>query len=127
MKKYFLLLIVFLLCGCEDYRELNKMAITTAMTIDYNDEKKEFEVTAQIIDIKKSKDTSSNEKKFTTFSSGSSSIQEAIRKITLESSRNLYTPQLHLLIVSKNIINNHLNETLDFFMRNPDKLHLHQC
>lgn len=120
MKKYLVIIVIFLLCGCEDYHELNKMGITTAMAIDYNDEKKEFEVTAQIIDIKKSKDTSTSEKAFTTFSSSSSSIQEAIRKITLESSKNLYTPQLHLLIVNKNIINNHLNETLDFFMRNPD-------
>lgn len=116
MKKYLLLIFIFLLCGCQNYNELNKLGITTAMAIDYNNENNEFEVTSQIIDISKS-DSSEN---FTTFESKDASVQEAIRKIIISSSKDLYTSQLQLLILSKNIVNNHLNETLDFFMRDPD-------
>ncbi len=97
------------------------MAITTTMVLDYNEEKEEFVIIDQIVNvIKKDENYSSDNPNFLTLDNSDSSIRKTINKISLDSSKELYTQQLQLLILSENIVNNHLDETLDYFMRSPD-------
>lgn len=119
--KYLLLITILLLVGCQNYKELNNIAITTAISIDYLPETNEYFIITQVVNTVNKKDSSSsNEPTFLNFYSKSSSLTEAIDKIVLESPRKLYTSQTQIIILSKEIINNHLTEVLDYFTRNPE-------
>lgn len=119
MKKIKFLIVLFpLLSGCYNYRELNDLGITTAISIDYEEN---FKIKAQVINPVKQQDaTSSGEPTFVNFDSEGKSIQEALRRIILESPRQLYGSQLQLLILSEEVANNHLEEVLDFCLRDPE-------
>ena len=115
--KYLLLLLPFL-SGCYNYRELNEIGITTAISIDYDEN---FKVIAQVINPVKQQDAStSGEPSFVNFSSEGDSLQEVFRSVILESPRQLYGSHLQIIILSEEIVNNHLFEVLDFFTREPE-------
>lgn len=121
MKKYLLLITLLLITGCSNYRELNNIAITTAISIDYNIETKEYTLITQVVNSVNKKDTStSNEPAFINFTTTSNSLSEAIAKITLESPKKLYTSQTQIIILSKEVIENKLDEVLDYLIRNPE-------
>ena len=50
--------IIFLLSGCYNYKELNKLAIVSSVSIDKSNN--EYLVGAQVINIKNKEDTSSS-------------------------------------------------------------------
>ena len=119
MKKIkYLLLLLPLLSGCYNYRELDEIGITTAISIDYDEE---FKITAQVINPIKQQDAStSGEPSFVNFSSEGNSLQEAFRSVILESPRQLYGAHLQIIILSEEVVNNHLFEVLYFFTRDPE-------
>lgn len=115
----FLILLLPLLSGCYNYRELNELGITTAVSIDYKDNN--FYVIAEVINpIKQQDASSSNNSPFVNYNSSSSSLQDAFRKIVLESPRQLYAAQLEIIVLSEEVVNNHLEEVLEYFARNPE-------
>ncbi len=120
--KYLLILsIIILLTGCTNYRELNSIAITTAISVDYNINTNEYNLITQVVNSVNKQDTSSsNEPTFLNFTSTSNSLSEGLSKIVLESPRRLYTNQTQIIILSKDIIENKLDEVLDYFIRNPE-------
>lgn len=120
MKKFkYIILLLPLLSGCYNYRELNELGITTAVSIDYKDNN--FILIAEVINPIKQQDVSaSNNSPFVNFTSVAPSIQEAFRNTVLESPRQLYLSQLEIILVSEEIINNHLEEFLEFFSREPE-------
>ena len=121
MKKTIYILLILLLTGCSNYRELTDIAITTAIAVDYNTEANEYTLLTQVVNSVKMQDaSSSNEPTFLNFYSSASSLTEAMDKIVLESPRKLYTPQTQTLILTEEIIKNHLGEVLDYFIRNPE-------
>lgn len=121
MKKLIYILIILLLTGCSNYRELTDIAITTAIAVDYSSETNEYTLLTQVVNTVKMQDaTSSNEPTFLNFYSSSSSLTEAMDKIVLESPRKLYTAQCQILLLSKEVIENHIDEILDYFVRNPE-------
>lgn len=115
----FLILLLPLLSGCYNYRELNDLGITTAVSIDYKDNN--FYVIAEVINpIKQQDASSSNNSPFVNYNSSSSSLQDAFRKVVLESPRHLYTAQLEIIVLSEEVVNNHLEEVLEYFARDPE-------
>lgn len=115
----FLILLLPLLSGCYNYRELNELGITTAVSIDYKDNN--FYVIAEVINpIKQQDASSSNNSPFVNYNSSSSSLQDAFRKIVLESPRQLYAAQLEIIVLSEEVVNNHLEEVLEYFARDPE-------
>lgn len=120
MKKIkFLILLLPLLSGCYNYRELNDLGITTAVSIDYKDNN--FYVIAEVINpIKQQDASSSNNSPFVNYNSSSSSLQDAFRKVVLESPRQLYAAQLEIIVLSEEVVNNHLEEVLEYFARDPE-------
>lgn len=115
----FLILLLPLLSGCYNYRELNDLGITTAVSIDYKDNN--FYVIAEVINpIKQQDASSSNNSPFVNYNSSSSSLQDAFRKVVLESPRQLYAAQLEIIILSEEVVNNHLEEVLEYFARDPE-------
>ena len=115
----FLILLLPLLSGCYNYRELNDIGITTAVSIDYKDNN--FYVIAEVINpIKQQDASSSNNSPFVNYNSSSSSLQYAFRKVVLESPRQLYAAQLEIIVLSEEVVNNHLEEVLEYFARDPE-------
>lgn len=115
----FLILLLPLLSGCYNYRELNELGITTAVSIDYKDNN--FYVIAEVINPIKHQDaSSSNNSPFVNYNSSSSSLQDAFRKVVLESPRQLYAAQLEIIVLSEEVVNNHLEEVLEYFARDPE-------
>lgn len=115
----FLILLLPLLSGCYNYRELNELGITTAVSIDYKDNN--FYVIAEVINpIKQQDASSSNNSQFVNYNSSSSSLQDAFRKVVLESPRQLYAAQLEIIVLSEEVVNNHLEEVLEYFARDPE-------
>mgnify|MGYP004498392465 FL=1 len=120
MKKIkYLILLLPLLSGCYNYRELNDLGITTAVSIDYKDNN--FYVIAEVVNpIKQQDASSSNNSPFINYNSSSSSLQDAFRKVVLESPRQLYAAQLEIIVLSEEVVNNHLEEVLEYFARDPE-------
>lgn len=115
----FLILLLPLLSGCYNYRELNELGITTAVSIDYKDNN--FYVIAEVINpIKQQDASSSNNSPFVNYNSSSSSLQDAFRKVVLESPRQLYAAQLEIIVLSEEVVNNHIEEVLEYFARDPE-------
>lgn len=121
LKYLIILLVPLLLTGCYNYQELNELAITTGVSIDYDKETDEFIVITQVINPVKEQDAkSSNETSFINYESKGKSLREAIRKIVLDSPKRLYGSQLQILILSENVLNDKLPDIIDFFIREPE-------
>ena len=121
LKYLIILLVPFLLTGCYNYQELNDLAITTGLSIDYDKETEEFKVIAQVINPVKEQDAkSSTETSFINYTSEGKSLREAIRTIVLDSPKRLYGSQLQILILSENILYEKLPDVIDFFVREPE-------
>lgn len=121
LKYLIILLVPLLLTGCYNYQELNELAITTGLSIDYNSETDKFKVIAQVINPVKEQDAkSSNETSFINYESEGKSLREAIRTIVLDSPKRLYGSQLQILILSENVLYEKLPDIIDFFVREPE-------
>ena len=115
-KKIFLLLLIFLLTGCYDHKELNTIAILTATEINKVDG--EYIVNAQVVNPQ-SKDTVNVQAPFIIYEGKGQTIQEAYRHIKLQSSRFLYPNHLQILIINENLAKEDISDIIDFFLRVP--------
>lgn len=120
MKKIIILIIpLLLLTGCYNYRELNELAIATAVEVDKIDN--EFHLLVQVANPKNQNDASSaNQPQFVTYEATGQTIQEAFRSIINESSRKIYGMHIQLLLITENIAKEDLPSMLDFFFRNTE-------
>lgn len=119
IKYLSLLLIIPLLSGCYNYRELNELAINTALSIDYSNNN--FNVIVEVINPTKQQDAASaNNSPFVNYYSSAPTLQEAFRNIVLDSPRQLYAAQLEMIILSEEAATNHMSEILEFFSREPE-------
>lgn len=121
MKKLIILitLITPIITGCYNYREINDLAIVTALSIAKENE--EFKITAQVINSKKETDASTaNQPDFITYTNKNKSIQETLRYMILESPKKIYGAHLQILILDESLAKEDITETLDFFFRDPE-------
>ena len=119
IKYLSLLLIMPLLSGCYNYRELNELAITTALSIDYSNNN--FNVIVEVVNPTKQQDAvSANNSPFVNYYSSAPTLQEAFRSIVLDSPRQLYAAQLEIIILSEEAATNHMSEILEYFSREPE-------
>lgn len=122
MKKILILILPFLLSGCWNYRELNNMAIVSAIAVNKEDDV--YKLAVQIMNSKKtsSESGSSNSQSspITVFQTEGSTIHEALRKVVLKSPRKLYIGHMDLLIIDEQVAYDGLNDILDFFIRDPE-------
>lgn len=119
IKYLSILLLIPLLSGCYNYRELNELAITTALSIDYSDNN--FNVIVEVINPTKQQDAvSANNSPFVNYYSSAPTLQEAFRNIVLDSPRQLYAAQLEMIILSEDIAKSHIPEVLEYFSREPE-------
>ena len=121
LKFLIIFIIPIFLTGCYNYNELNDLAITTALSIDYDRETENFKVIAQVINPVKEQDAkSSAETSFINYTNEDKSLREAIRTIILDSPKKLYGSQLQVIILSENVLYERLPDIIDFFIREPE-------
>ena len=115
IKIIFLIIITLFINGCS-YKELNDLAIASALGIDY--ENNEYIISAQVMELKKKE----NEDLSTAliYSGKGKSISEALRNISLKYPNSLYLGHLELIILGKGEIEHGINNSLDYFIRTSD-------
>lgn len=116
MKKFILLSVVILLltCGCYDYTELNDMAIVSGISVDYQDD--EFQVAFEILNTVNPEDNPDASKVYLTQGNGPS-LSEAFSNCSLEIAKIPYLAHLKTLILSEEVAKEHVEEIVDFLLR----------
>ena len=118
MKKVkLIILIIFpiILSGCS-YTELNKLAIVSALGVDYIDGK--YEITAQVMDVKKL-DTGAEENSIIYEAQGET-IGKAIRNLSEKYPKNVYLGHVEIIILGKEVAEQKINDIFDYVMRSPE-------
>ena len=113
MKKIILISFLFLLTGCYDYKEINDLAIISAIGIDYKDD--EYVITLEVLNDQNDKDSS----KIKTYTKTSSN--KSLAKV-LEETADLLSDQANyshvkLMILGENIVDGRFETIVDYFMR----------
>lgn len=123
-KIFFLLIVMFVLNGFSNARELNELAIVSAIGIDYDTKNDEYVITAQILNTKKENSSGSgsgssdSSSEIVVIKSKSSSVQLALRNIIEESPKKLYLAHMKLLLISEKMAKSQdILDTLNFFIR----------
>ncbi|MDC3415868.1 Ger(x)C family spore germination protein [Aquibacillus salsiterrae] len=121
MRKKLVLILFFLvllpvLSGCWDKKELNELAILTGLAIDQAEEG--YRVTAQILNPAEiAGEAQTNRVAVSTYEATGDSLFEAIRKITDSSPRKLYLAHLRIVVLGKQLAEQGIEDTLDFLSR----------
>ena len=120
MKKLLLILITLtFLTGCYNYRELNDLAIVTAISI--SKEKDNYNIAVQVVNPKKDQDTSSsNEPDFIVYKSKGETLQAAFESLVKESPKRMYKTQMQILIIDEKMAKNNIKEVFEYLARNPE-------
>lgn len=121
IKLILLILPIFLISGCSNYRELNDIAIVSALGIDKSENG--YKMVVQVMNTKKEgQDTNSSgqQPKFTTYKTEGNTIQKMLRDTVLESPRRLYMSHMQLLIISEDLAKESINDILDWFARDSE-------
>ena len=115
------LFICFLLTGCYNYRELNDLAITSAIGINKSGD--DFELIIQVVNNQKqsSEGGSAGEQlQFVVYKTKGKTIQEALRSIILESPKRLYLNHTALLVISEEVAKEGIGDIMDIFARDSE-------
>ncbi len=119
MKKKIIVLIIislFFTLGCS-YKEINDLAIVSAIGIDYKDNN--YVVSVQVMNLQKETNDATTESSIL-YSASGKTILEALKNIHLKYPNTLYLGHSELLIIGQSIIlNNNINKIFDFFLREP--------
>lgn len=121
MKKLIILfLLLFGVCGCWNYKELDDYSIITGIAIDKKDEK--YEVSVLISNASKSSGESpdSSQSQSIVYSGKGNSIFKALKDISLISPKELYLDHFSILVISEEIANDGIYNVVDFFLRYPN-------
>ena len=111
--KYVLIPVIILLTtSCYNYLEVNEIAIVEGLSIDYIDNN--YQVILEIVDIK-----SDNENSYL-IESSSTSLNDAFENINKLSSKKISMSHLETIIISKEILKNHIDEISNYFINNKD-------
>lgn len=119
MKKLKLLILILLilpLTGCYNYRELNKLGITSAIGISKTGDN--YNLIIEVLDTQKNGDDTTPQ--YVLYETTGKTIQEALRKIVLKSSKRLYINHMDILLIDENIAREGISEIMDYFFRDPE-------
>ena len=118
MKKIVLILMLFSLTGCWNYRELNQLAIATGFAVDLIDN--EYEVTILISNSqKKGSNESEDSASAAVYRGKGKTIFEAIKDCSLSISKQIYVSHIEVLILSEEVAKTKTSEVVDFLFRYP--------
>ena len=113
MKKIILIILLLTLSGCYDYKEINDLAIITAIGIDHKDE--EYKITLEVLNDHGDKD--SGKIKAYTKTGSDKSLAKALEEAADSLSDQANYTQVKLMILSDTITDGRFSTIIDFFMR----------
>lgn len=113
-------ILLLLLTGCWDKKELNELAVATGLSIDKAENGYKFSV--QIVNpIEISPQASaSGITPVTVRSKQGETMYETMRRLSLTNSRRIYTPHLRLLVISEEVAREGIEDVLDYLSRDRD-------
>ena len=112
----FLMLLIPILSGC-NYKELNNLSIVDVMGIDYINNN--YVVTIKVISTNNNNNNEKNENlDENVYSASGKNISDAISNLNLVLPKKIYLNHLELLIISKNVATNKLNNITNYFINN---------
>lgn len=122
MKKLLLIFPLFIfLTGCWNYRELNTLAISTALAIDKDTEG--YEVSLLIANGKNNQTSPKEGQSQTVVYSGKGkTISRALKRINLKIPKDTYLGHLGVVVVSEEVAKDGLYHVLDFLIRDPESV-----
>jgi spore germination protein KC len=111
------IILIPILTGCWNRRELNELALVVAMSIDKSG--KQFSISAQVVDPGEVSVSArgGGRAPVTTYDEKGKHLFEAVRRMTTVSPRKLYWSHLQMLVISEEVAKDGLNNILDFFTR----------
>ncbi len=121
IKLFLLGSLLFFFTGCYNYRELNQLAITSAIGIDKTEDG--YKVTVQVINTQKQgsgSNSSGEQPQFFVYENEGKTLQEAFRYLILESPRRLYVNHTVLLLMSEEVARDGILNVLDLFFRDSE-------
>lgn len=118
IKKILPILIILLLTGCYDHKELNTIAIMTATEVNKIDN--EYVINTQVINPQSSDKTVNVGSPFYIYEGRGITLHEAYRNIKMQSSRFLYPNHMQILIVNEKLAKDDISRIIDFYLRIPD-------
>lgn len=112
------LMLCLILTGCWSRRELNDLAIASAIGIDKSGD--QYRVTVQIVVPNEvaQKKGGGYETPVTVYTTKAKTVFEAIRKMTTIAPRKVYLAQLHVIVLSEALAREGIGEVMDFLARN---------
>ena len=113
MKKIILIILLLTLSGCYDYKEINDLAIITAIGIDHKDE--EYKITLEVLNDQGDKD--SGKIKSYTKTGSDKSLAKALEEAADSLSDQANYTHVKLMILSDTITDGRFASIIDFFMR----------
>ena len=119
MKKIILIILILLCCGCNDYKELNNIAIVSGISIDLEDDK--YEVNVLVANSKSTEESAKEGNAGNAVYKGKgTTISGAIKRIDNILPKELYLGHLGVVVVSENLAKQGIDEVTDYFFRNPE-------
>ncbi|WP_349724909.1 Ger(x)C family spore germination protein [Lysinibacillus capsici] len=115
-----MLSVLLLLGGCWNKRELNELAIVTAVGVDKSDEL--FEISVQIVNPSQvaSNKASGIQVPVFTYHAKGKSLFDAIRRLTALTPRKPYYAHAQIIIIGEEMAEEGMNSILDLFQRDPE-------
>jgi len=110
-----LVVVLFAVSGCWDYREVDKLPVIVGMAIDINEEGKHV-VTAEMVDIaERGKESSTVKPRI--ISTEGDTLFDALRNAIVFEKGRIYMGHLEMVILGKSVLERGLSEALDFLIR----------
>lgn len=121
-RKCSLFIMIFLLLnvlsGCWNRRELNELAITVAFAIDQSDD--QLMITTQVVnpaEVAAKQGGGGQKTPVTIYQEKGDTVFEAIRRLTTVTARKLYFPHIRILVISEEVAKKGIGEVIDFLSR----------
>lgn len=112
--------LLLMLTSCWNSRELNDLAIVSAIGIDKAPDKDEYRVTFQLVNpaaTATSSSSNSSEPAITCYTSSDRTLFGALRKTSKKASRQLFFAHTQLLVIGESMAKSGINDIFDLFER----------
>lgn len=113
--------LVLVLSGCWSRHELNELAIVVGIGIDKEGE--DYKVSVQVVNpgqVSTRYGMSNILKPVVTYANTGQTVPEAIRKISLLSSKRLYFSHLRMVVFGETLARQGIHRSIDYISRNPE-------
>lgn len=111
------IIVIYSFTGCWNYREINNLSLVSGIAIDRNELDGKYEVTVEVVNIKKGKESETNSEYITLCGN---SLFDIVRNMISISSRRLYFSHAKIVIISESLARESLSKAIDWYVRDAE-------